>query len=83
MSKKLVISTHSKHIALDFHFIIEKVESRQLKIFYVSSVNQLLDIFTKPLGKDQVLFLRSKLQSLPPLILSEGINICLKHVEWN
>lgn len=56
MSKNPVISTRSKHIALDFHFIREQVDSGDLKICYVSSVDQVADIFTKPLGKSRVFF---------------------------
>nr|KAJ0191944.1 hypothetical protein LSAT_V11C800425760 [Lactuca sativa] len=72
MSKNPVISTRSKHIALDFHFIREQVEAGELNICHVSSVDQLADLFTKPLGKDRVSFLRSKLQVLPALELAGG-----------
>lgn len=65
MTKNPVISTQSKHIALDFHFIREQIDSGQLKISHVSSVDQLADVFTKPLGKDCLNFLRSKLQVRP------------------
>lgn len=70
MSKNTVISTRSKHIALDFHFIREQVEEGTLKIVYVSSVDQVADIFTKPLGNDRVCFLRSKLQVRPSVQLA-------------
>lgn len=69
MTKNPVISTYSKHIALDFHFIREQVEVGQLKICDIASKDQLADIFTKPLGKDRILFLRSKLQVRPALEL--------------
>ncbi|KAL8137603.1 hypothetical protein V2J09_003604 [Rumex salicifolius] len=72
LSKNPVISTRSKHIALDFHFIRDQVDSGSLKIGYVSTVDQLADIFTKPLSKDKVLMLRSKLQILPHLQLAGG-----------
>lgn len=72
MRKNLVISIRSKHIALDFHFIREQVESGQLKISHVASEYQLADIFTKPLGKDRIMFLRSKLQVRPALDLPGG-----------
>ncbi|KAL4573020.1 hypothetical protein LXL04_019813 [Taraxacum kok-saghyz] len=72
MSKNPVIRTRSKHIALDFHFIREQVESGKLKISHVSSVDQVADIFTKALGKDRVNFLRPKLQVRPGLELAGG-----------
>lgn len=72
MSKNHVISTRSKHIALDFHFIREQVETGALKICYISSVDQLADIFTKPLSKERVTSLRTKLQVHPVLELAGG-----------
>ncbi|KAI3516852.1 hypothetical protein L1887_15941 [Cichorium endivia] len=72
MTKNPVISTRSKHIALDFHFIREQVEAGQLKICHVSSKDQLADLFTKPLAKDRIVFLRSKLQVHPTLELAGG-----------
>lgn len=72
MSKNPVISTRSKHIALDFHFIRENVENGTLKICYISSVDQLADIFTKPLSKDRIISLRTKLQVRPVLALAGG-----------
>lgn len=72
LSKNPVISTRSKHIALDFHFIRDQVDSGTLKIGHVSSVDQLADIFTKPLSKDRVSFLRSKLRVLPNHQLAGG-----------
>lgn len=72
MSNNLVISTCSKQIALDFHFIRQQVESGQLKIYYVSSVDQLANIFKKQLAKSRVLLLRSKLQVRPALELARG-----------
>lgn len=62
MTKNPVISTRSKHIALDFHFIREQVESQKLCISHVSSVDQIADVFTKPLHKDRFTYIRDKLQ---------------------
>nr|KAJ0217947.1 hypothetical protein LSAT_V11C300155900 [Lactuca sativa] len=80
MTMNPVISTRSKHIALDFHLIREQVESGQLKISHVSSVDQLANVFTKPLGKDRINFLRSKLQvrllaGVQNLFLFNGIGV--------
>lgn len=62
MTKNLVISTRSKHIALDFHFIREQVDSRKLLVSHVSSVDQVDDVFTKPLHKERFDYIRHKLQ---------------------
>lgn len=72
MTKNPVISTPSKHIALDFHFIREQVETGQLKISQVSSADQLVGVFTKALGKARMQFLRPKLQVRPGLELAGG-----------
>ena len=61
MTKNPVISTRSKHIALDFHFIREQVEAKELIISNVSSEDQLADIFTKALPKDHFNSIRDKL----------------------
>lgn len=72
LTKNPVISTRSKHIALDFHFVREQVEDGLLKVSPVSSPDQLADIFTKPLGKARVAHLRFKLQVRPALELAGG-----------
>ncbi|CAN1345150.1 Retrovirus-related Pol polyprotein from transposon TNT 1-94 [Linum perenne] len=72
LSKNPVISTRSKHIALDFHFVRELVEAAQLRIAHVSSHDQLADIFTKALPKDRINYLRHKLQVQPDLALAGG-----------
>lgn len=74
MTKNPVIRTRSKHIALDFHFIREQVDSQQLQITHVSSVDQLADIFTKPLHKDRFHQLCHKLRVQPAHQLAGGNN---------
>ncbi|KAL4577991.1 hypothetical protein LXL04_014106 [Taraxacum kok-saghyz] len=73
MTKNPVIRTRSKHIALDFHFIREQVEAQALVVHAVSSVDQLADIYTKPLSKDRFQFLRHKLQIRPAFELAGGV----------
>ena len=72
MTNNPVIHTRSKHIALDFHFIRDLVDSKLLHISYVSSVDQMANIFTKPLSKERMKRLRSKLQVRPDLLLAGG-----------
>lgn len=72
MCKNPVISSRSKHIALDFHFVREQVENGALQVCGVSSVDQLADIFTKPLAKARIATLRHKLQVRPSLELAGG-----------
>jgi histone deacetylase 1/2 len=42
----------TKHIEIDFHFVREKVAAGMLKVRFISSRDQLADIFTKALNRD-------------------------------
>lgn len=79
MRKNPIISTRSKHIALDFHFVREQVDAGTLQIGRVSSLDQLANIFTKPLAKDRISTIRHKLQVCPPLSLQGVIVIKYKN----
>ena len=48
----------SKHIDIRFHFIRDVVNKREIEIKYVMSKNQLADLLTKPLPKQQFSHLR-------------------------
>ncbi|WKA01579.1 hypothetical protein VitviT2T_019853 [Vitis vinifera] len=50
-----------KHVALDYHFVREKVAAGSLKVSHVNTQSQLADVLTKPLSKSRFLFLRSKI----------------------
>lgn len=52
-----------KHVALDYHFICEQVQSGALRIAHVSSEDQLADAFTKPLLHALFLILKPRLGS--------------------
>ncbi|KAK0573554.1 hypothetical protein LWI29_009785 [Acer saccharum] len=56
-----VFHSRMKHIAIDFHFVREKVQSNQLRISHVSSADQLADSLTKPLSRTRFCLLRSKI----------------------
>jgi hypothetical protein len=44
-----VFHARTKHIEVDFHFVRERVEQKLLQIKFISSKDQLADVFTKPL----------------------------------
>ena len=51
----------TKHIELDCHLIREKIQSGLIQTAYISATHQLVDIFTKPLGRQQFIHLLRKL----------------------
>ena len=61
IAKNPVFHECMKHIEIDYHFVQERLHTGELALSYIASKLQPADIFTKPLGKCQFQFLRSKL----------------------
>nr|GEV70561.1 hypothetical protein [Tanacetum cinerariifolium] len=51
----------SKHIDIRYHLIKEHVENRLIKLYFVNTEYQLVDIFTIALGRERIEFLINKL----------------------
>ncbi len=49
-----VYHARTKHIEVHYHFIKEKVLTKEIDLIYVSTENQVADIFTKALGTDKL-----------------------------
>ncbi|XP_062196364.1 uncharacterized protein LOC133899389 [Phragmites australis] len=47
-----VFHAQTKHVKIDFQFVREKVAARALEVKFISSADQIADIFTKPLARD-------------------------------
>ena len=61
ISKNPILLLQTKHIPINYHFLIEQVAEKILKTEYVPRKEQTTDIFTKPLAKEPFEYLRDKL----------------------
>lgn len=51
LANNLVFHARIKHIEVHYHFVREKVLARDIDLVYVSTKEQVVDIFTKALAK--------------------------------
>ena len=52
----------TKHIDIRYHFVCQKIEDGQVILKYISTLDMLVDIMTKPILATQFCVLRSKLE---------------------
>jgi hypothetical protein len=52
ISKNLVMHAKTKHIPIKYHLLREKVSDKKVRLDYVSSKEQIANIFIKPLPKE-------------------------------
>ena len=64
MADNPVEHSHTKHIAIQYHFLRDHQQRGDIEIAYVSTKEQLADIFTKPLDEKIVTKLRHELNIL-------------------
>jgi Reverse transcriptase (RNA-dependent DNA polymerase)/gag-polypeptide of LTR copia-type/GAG-pre-integrase domain len=67
-----VYHARTKHIELDYHFVREKVDSKQLNVQFICSADQLGDFFTKSIGITRFQLLRNKLHIFPKMCSLRG-----------
>jgi hypothetical protein len=60
VSKNPVLHSKTKHIPIKYHFLKENVTNRVVQLNYIPSMEQIIDIFTKPLVKTPFEYLRHK-----------------------
>lgn len=56
-----IFHARTKHVEVDYHFIREKVLSKQISVQHIGTQAQTADIFTKALSVDRFQFLKTKL----------------------
>ncbi|KAK0593440.1 hypothetical protein LWI29_036649 [Acer saccharum] len=56
-----IFHSRMKHVAIDFHFIRDQVQSGSLRVAHVSSKDQLADALTKPLSRPLFQSLKDKI----------------------
>jgi hypothetical protein len=61
LSEHPVFHERAKHIEIKYYFIRDKVQEGEVKLQYISTDEQTLDIFTKPLSRIKFAYLRDNL----------------------
>eukprot|EP00249_Psilotum_nudum_P025841 c30816_g1_i1 orf=124-300(+) len=49
LEKNSVFHVRTKHIEVHYHFVHEKVVDQEIDLLYVPTIDQIVNIFTKPL----------------------------------
>ena len=61
LSANPIMHSRTKHIELDLYFLREKVMAKELDVHHVPTIDQVVDIFTKPLSAQFFQRLKHKL----------------------
>ena len=66
MTANPVHHDHSKHIAINYHFVRERVAAGELVVCYIPTMLQIADIFPKGLSSQQFFILESQYVRVSP-----------------
>ena len=61
LSKNPILHSRTKHIEIRHHFLRDHVQKGDCILEFVDTKNQLVDIFTKPLPKENLFAIRREL----------------------
>ena len=61
ISKNTVMHSKTKHIPIKYHFLQEHVAEKNIRVEYVGTKEQVVDIFTKPLPRKAFEYLCERL----------------------
>jgi histone deacetylase 1/2 len=73
LSANPVFHACTKHVEVDYHFVRDKVAKKEIRIRFISSRDQLVDVFTKPLPTSSFTVFRFNLRVDPPPLARGGI----------
>ena len=65
LSKNPVQHSKAKHIPIKYHYLREQATRKNIKLEYISTEEQVADIFTKPLNREVFEHLRQMLGVIP------------------
>lgn len=73
LTKNPIHHARTKHVSIHYHFVREQVASSQLEAKFVCFRDQLADVLTKPLLRNEFKYLYGKLMEEPPIHLRGGL----------
>jgi len=61
MFTNLIFHARTKHVEVNYYFVRDRMTEKDIQIRFISSIDQLVDVLTKPLFHSTFALLRSKL----------------------
>ena len=61
LSANPIFHYHMKHLAIDYHFVRDLVQSSELRVIYVSTGDQFANALTKSLSRSHLIYICDKI----------------------